>query len=427
MWQPRLFPANCVPQQAVVRRDGDLLRIPEAIDTVPFTHGLHRFAGKFIPQVVRYLMHTYLPAAPERRICDPFCGCGTTLVEAALAGRPFVGMDLDPLAVLIATAKTVPLTREEMKELASFWREHDYSRVQPEVIPRVPRLHHWFTQEAVDQLSSIKYACNSLSPRTKLFSLVVLSSIIRRVSNADDQSHKTYVSHTLPKSPPLPSDMFPQYLSRAIDGMRDYARALREAPRGWVWRGDARLEMESMEFDDVITSPPYLASIDYVYNTMLEYFWLLEELDIGSYEGYRRFRKQPMGFQVADQNTPSAELRRALGDQTGVLEATIDEIARARPQEAGAVVAFFLDFYNHILTTRARQRSGGMYLCVVGDSLVRGTRVPTTDLCEALFRGGGYELVDRCHYEIKRHYMKFPRKSNSGKIKIDNILVMRAR
>jgi DNA modification methylase len=42
-----------------------------------------------------------------RRVLDPFCGRGTTRYAARLAGRHAVGIDINPVAVAIASAKTV--------------------------------------------------------------------------------------------------------------------------------------------------------------------------------------------------------------------------------------------------------------------------------------------------------------------------------
>src|SRR5205823_6520130 len=42
-------------------------------------------------------------------VYDPFCGSGTTLVEASLARRRSWGIDLNPLAVMLSKVKTSPL------------------------------------------------------------------------------------------------------------------------------------------------------------------------------------------------------------------------------------------------------------------------------------------------------------------------------
>ena len=47
---------------------------------------------------------------------------------------------------------------------------------------------------------------------------MVFSSTLRWVSNADDQSQKTYVSGTHRKNPPTVPDVFWRFLRRAVDG-----------------------------------------------------------------------------------------------------------------------------------------------------------------------------------------------------------------
>ena len=45
---------------------------------------------------------------------DPYCGSGTTLIEAALMDRSSIGLDLNPLAVFISTVKVTPLENHEL-------------------------------------------------------------------------------------------------------------------------------------------------------------------------------------------------------------------------------------------------------------------------------------------------------------------------
>ncbi|MGH9463787.1 MAG: DNA methyltransferase [Vicinamibacteria bacterium] len=68
------------------------------------THGLHRYKGKFYPQLCRSLINI---ASVETGglVLDPFMGSGTTLVESAVSGIHSIGFDLNPLAYLIAATK----------------------------------------------------------------------------------------------------------------------------------------------------------------------------------------------------------------------------------------------------------------------------------------------------------------------------------
>ena len=68
------------------------------------SHGIHEYRGKFFPQLVRSLLNK---AGVDRRstILDPMCGSGTTPVEAVLRGCDVIGMDYNPLSVLMSQAK----------------------------------------------------------------------------------------------------------------------------------------------------------------------------------------------------------------------------------------------------------------------------------------------------------------------------------
>ena len=59
-------------------REGDL---PERVRT-KHVHRLHPYLGKFIPQLVEIFLRKYRPEV----VVDPFCGSGTTLVEAQTLG-----------------------------------------------------------------------------------------------------------------------------------------------------------------------------------------------------------------------------------------------------------------------------------------------------------------------------------------------------
>jgi hypothetical protein len=66
-------------------------------------HGIHPYPAKFIPQLPRTLIDLLHPGDASA-VLDPFCGSGTTLVEAYAAGLPSIGIDLHPLATLPAAA-----------------------------------------------------------------------------------------------------------------------------------------------------------------------------------------------------------------------------------------------------------------------------------------------------------------------------------
>jgi hypothetical protein len=405
-----------------IKRKGDFLQVPEGLHTIPCTHGIHRFPGKFIPNIPRYIIRQSI-SDKSQTILDPFCGSGTSLVELALEGRKFVGLDIDALSFLISKVKTTLVPDSILRNLEKDWADHDYNDFVEDLVPNVPNLQHWFSPLAIEQLTSIKKRCLNYNEPARSFCLVVFSSIIRRVSNADDQTQKTYVSGTLLKNPPLPSKLFPVFLKRAIKGMDEFRIVTEGTVFGAVQKWDARNGFGSFDFEHIITSPPYIDSIDYMYNQMLEYYWLLGELGIGDYEEFRKARKEPMGQCVVDSSEVTRKLSSCLGSQYNHLLDFCDTIQRSSPNEAKIVASFFYDFAQHVDNVQCVQPNGGLYCCVIGNSIVRKNLIPTAEFVTQIFNYYGYQTIDVLEYEIKRHYMKFPRRSNSGVIKKDFVLV----
>ena len=67
-------------------------------------HGLHPYLGKFPPQLAEALIRRHCPEGGL--VLDPFCGSGTTLVEAIGLGRDAVGCDISAFNALLAREKT---------------------------------------------------------------------------------------------------------------------------------------------------------------------------------------------------------------------------------------------------------------------------------------------------------------------------------
>ena len=90
-------------------------------DTKKLTHEIHRYSGKYIPQIAKQAIE--LISFPGELVLDPYVGSGTTLLEANLSGRKSAGIDLNPLAVLISEVKTTPIHDDKLNSLLAFFEE----------------------------------------------------------------------------------------------------------------------------------------------------------------------------------------------------------------------------------------------------------------------------------------------------------------
>ena len=69
------------------------------------THSYYNYPARFSPYFVREAIQSF--SEPGDIVLDPFCGGGTTLVEAMALGRQAVGIDISSLSTFVSKTKTI--------------------------------------------------------------------------------------------------------------------------------------------------------------------------------------------------------------------------------------------------------------------------------------------------------------------------------
>ncbi len=153
-------------------------------------HTLHPYPAKFIPQIPRKAIETW--TVKEELVYDPFCGCGTTLLESSLLRRPSIGTDNNSVAILISRAKTANYSPADVDALRDFISEVDQflpnMKPQRKLIPNNKNFLYWFSEEVLDKLSALKSLILTKHEPVLTMLLAVFSSIIVRVSYQDSDT-----------------------------------------------------------------------------------------------------------------------------------------------------------------------------------------------------------------------------------------------
>ena len=92
-------------------------------------HDFYRYPARFSPVFTREVIKAF--SREGDLVIDPFCGGGTTLLEAMALGRRAAGMDVSALATFIARTKTTPLSVHDKRAIVA-WLE-SLERDEPQI------------------------------------------------------------------------------------------------------------------------------------------------------------------------------------------------------------------------------------------------------------------------------------------------------
>jgi site-specific DNA-methyltransferase (cytosine-N4-specific) len=253
-------------------------------DTSYLTHSLHPYPAKFPPQLPKKILENY--AIKGQTVLDPFCGSGTTLIEARIFGANAIGVDVNGLAVLLSKVKATPLTEPQLSAVKEFISkiENEISNWRSEQRPKLKikefeGQEHWFQNNVSEEIT---FLLNEISKQTNIdvqnFLKIVLSSIIVRVSNQDSDTRFAAIEKKVLNGYTLESfcKKAKEYNSR----MAEFSRLVNDTTKLQVYNADSR----NLDFildnsiDLIITSPPYANTYDYYLYHKFRMRWL--DLDV---------------------------------------------------------------------------------------------------------------------------------------------------
>jgi len=385
-----------------------------------FTHGFFKYPCKFIPHIPRWAIQKY--TKPLDLVLDPFAGSGTTLVEAVLQNRHGLGIDFDKLSQLLCRTKTANLSHKQIVYLQNIKKEIFSDKIEKtEFKPDIRNIDHWFSKDAISDLLYLKEKIEKIHAKSKdekvyNFLLVCFASTIRKCSYADDTSPKPYVSKRFKKNPLPVLDTFSKILDSYLKNMWDYNE--KKLGRVSIISEDAR-EISTHKYDGkvslAITSPPYINAFDYVRSLRLENAWLGFYGDSNIID----IKRKQVGTEIISSEIYKKEINRTQNEK---LNSILNKIYKKNKKLAFVVLKYFNDMEKNFVEVRRLLKTGSHYVVVVGDSKIRGIRVPTHEILIDIAKLNGYKLDNLFSYIIKNRYLRIPRSGRGGLIKKDWVI-----
>lgn len=376
--------------------------------TKEYTHCFHIYPAMMIPQIARELIRRH--GVDKGLLFDPYCGTGTSLVEAKIRGMKGIGTDLNPLARLISITKTHNYDVDELTRIieefgAGLERELAKSLVRPEEIgvldnATIERMERWFPPRSLTEISIVMQRIQDCSSGIYTdFLNVAFSECLRLVSFQRNREFKLYRiteddrgAHYIPLAGML--------LDRIMRNFAGYVKLKENLGNHHGTEifsfNTVNLEIPTCPIDVdsvdlVVTSPPYGDSGTTV--AYAQFSWLtnrilgLDDRPPGRVDstlmGGKRTEISAFGFEPMD--------------------TAISRIQNEDERRATEVMDFYSDYLNSISNVASLVRSGGTVAYVVGNRTVKGQQLPMDQFTAWAFEQNGFEYVTT-------HTRDFPKK-----------------
>lgn len=388
--------------------------------------------AKSIPEIPRWFLSKY--GTRSFTVLEPFAGSGTTIIEALKYGASIYWLDYHPLSRLICRVKTMQVEPEEVRRETSRIISNGLKR---EGVPQTIAFANkdfWFQKPVQDALEVIRCEIRNAEQSTQSLLWLAFASTVRKTSDMNDSmilaAKRSQIADTPHYSRGDVFHYFESYVQKILDALIERDHSLKDALKNSkeLLIPDARNLFGEWQCDAVITSPPYINAIDYVWASKFELHWLgyvqddhdrlcLYEKEIGT-ERIAKHAYEKLGRTGVDSLDQLIE------------DVFTGKIYKATPGQnalrARVVYQYFVDMQAHFKSSARHVRSGGYYCFSIGEkSRICGVEIPVAEIMAGLAGRAGFQPIFQFHVLLKNRRLNVPRNVGwAGTIKHDTVIVL---
>lgn len=345
--------------------------------------------------------------APSRaRVLDPWNGSGTTTAVADKLGCDAIGFDINPVAVVVASARLV----RAQDALHSEGLVHEILSIAnraTKISNLADPLTPWLSRRTRNRFRAIEYAILDLlgrrngrridptkDPMPPLASFLLLC-LIRAAKSFVKPANNSNPTWTQPeKAGDAPSERLDKAFVRMVrncanDVEKELLDSSTRVTASYSRLADSRfLPLEANSVDIVVTSPPYCTRLDYAKATEFE----LAALGVSTTDGfYRLLRESAMGTNLIRQDI-DITMQKQLPTKVSLL---LKQIAK-HPSKASAgyylkhFSQYFEDAQRSIRELERVLKPQGTAVFVIQSSYYKEIPIPLGELYVAMAKHAGF-------------------------------------
>ena len=368
---------------------------------------IHPFPARMAPEILNSILSSL---GEKSVILDPMTGSGTVIRNALHYNHSPIGIDKDPLAVLLSKVWTSSIDEKELKEIGSevFLKASEDITNADSFIQDAGTLtfvKFWFAEEQRNDLAKLSNAINKYGGPVADALRVAMSRLI--ITNDKGASLAKDVSHSRPHKKGCTNEF--NVLNNFTKSVNFLCKRIKEnkiITPARVEEGDSRAlsSIENSSIDAVITSPPYLNAVDYMRGHKMTLVWLGHDV-----KSLTTIRSNSIGAERQPDAYERTQIFQGLTSEIGDIHKLDNKLQKM-------IHRYAFDMYAMIGESKRVLKDGAQATFVIGNSCLRGNFVKNTEILKNAALLHGLKLIGETERDLppNKRYLPPPSAETAG-------------
>lgn len=397
-------------------------------------YGIGFQPAKCIPEIPEWFFKKYISTGRDKVILEPFAGSGTTILEALKNNNSIYWIDNNPLSRLICECKSIGVDTFKVSHRLNIILKKAKGYRDVNVTMKFANIDLWFQKPVQEAITILKELIDEeQDDSVKKVLLLALSITVRKMSEMEDSmilaarraNNREMIEYSR-------IDVFNNYetnISKIISAYEEWNPVVGDERKSFpIPTNDARQIGKENFFDAIVTSPPYINAMDYIWASKFELHWL----DLVSND---KNRLEVSSEEIGTERIPAKIYKELAVTKNKEFNRILEDIYTGKEYKATkgqnelrsrVTYQYFEDMRIHFESAYKSLKQDGLYCFIIGDtSKICGVEIPVANMLRDIANEIGFEEIFRFNLLLKNRKLNIPRASFAGTIQHDTVIVLK--
>lgn len=375
-------------------------------ESLYLTHYIHPYKGKFHAKMCRALLN-YVHPYNNGIVLDNFAGSGTLLLEASLMEINNIGIEINPLSVLMSNVKCFILSfdYEKLKnEVNNFLNKYKKLSIESIEIKSLPIfIRKSINEDNIKKIILAKKLINEINNEKikEFFTLILSGSISDLVRRRKIDFNK------------ILEERFKKILLRiyTFKKLNEFLKINLGSSKTFLTDARNMKQINNEEIDAIVTSPPYSTAINYIENDKFQLI-LLELTSLNDLARKMIGHPDTRFYEINEIN---------LNECSPILKETISKLINHRKNAALRTYKFHMDMKIVLNEMYRVLKKNGKCAIIIGNNNYKiNEEIIEVKNDEILI-----EMGEKIGFSLDLYLKRPLEKTSTGSIKYESIIVLK--